>query len=474
MEHNKKQIKSGFLWSALDSFGNQGVGLIISLTLANMLTPSDYGITAMLAIFINISGVFIDSGFCAAITRKFDRNEKDYATTFYFSFLMSIIFYVLMVISGPYIASFYGQPQLVNIIPVISLTLIINVLGIIPNTKITVSLNFKSYAKANLASLIISGIIAIVLALNNFGVWALVYQQVLSCLIRVVILNVIIPWHPVEKFSIKIFKELFSFSSNLLVSNLIEIFYNNIYNIIIGKQYSPKELGLFNQANTLSSLPSTTITWVIQKVTFPLFSGIQNDKEKFNEMFLFGLKSALLFVYPVMFGIAIVSVPLISILLNESWIGSAQYLSILCIAFANYPIHSMNINIIKVKGDSKLILKITILKKILTTIMLFITVPMGIKAICFGLLIISYVELIINAKASSKVTGLSIKEQFQPLSLIVLTTIISSIIGLYVAHNISGDWLILGVTLSVSLIIYISIIFTFDRRFIVKLKQMIK
>ena len=191
-------------------------------------------------------------------------------------------------------------------------------------------------------------------------------------------------------------------------------------------------------------------------------------------MFLFGLKSALLFVYPVMFGIAIVSVPLISILLNESWIGSAQYLSILCIAFANYPIHSMNINIIKVKGDSKLILKITILKKILTTIMLFITVPMGIKAICFGLLIISYVELIINAKASSKVTGLSIKEQFQPLSLIVLTTIISSIIGLYVAHNISGDWLILGVTLSVSLIIYISIIFNFDRRFIVKLKQMIK
>lgn len=466
MSYSKGSIKSGFVWSALDSFGNQIIGLMISLILANMLTPYDYGLLAMLAIFVNISGLFIDSGLAAAVTRKCDRNEKDYATTFYFSLLMSIIFYLILVGCSQYIADFYNHQQLCSIIPILSLSLIINVFGVVPNTKITVSLNFKLYAIANFISLIISGTIGVLLAINDYNVWALVYQQLTAVLVRVVLLNLLVKWYPTEKFDIKSFMELFEFSSKLMLSNLIEVFYNNIYNIVIGKNYNPKELGMYNQANTLSSLPSSTITWVLLKVTYPLFSEAQNDDERFNKMFLFCLKSVLLIVYPLMFGIAIVSAPLINLLLNKSWHGTAEYLSILCIAFSNYPIHTMNINVLKAKGNSGLILKITLIKKVLATIILIITSTISIKAICYGILFLSYMEVFINALASSRITGLSLNRQFKPLLVIFSSTIISSLIALYISRYLVGDWSILAVSLTIALFIYISSIFLFEKNFI--------
>lgn len=472
--HDKKKIKSGFIWSALDSLGTQAVSLVISLTLANILGPSVFGLVAMLTIFMAIANVFVNSGFNSALIRKTDRNEDDFSTTFYFSLAVSIGCYFLLFVGAPYIAQFYQQPELTLLMRVIALTIIINTFAAIPRVKLTVNLDFKTQAKCSLIALAVSGTFSLALAYFDYGVWALVAQQLTLSFVSVLMLNLLTPWWPKHKFSNKSFKELFGFGSKLLLSGLLDTIYNNVYDLIIGKQFSAVQLGLFNQANRLSSLPAITLTGIIQKVTYPMLSAMQHDTKKLDAAYLLTLQFAAFIIFPVMFGLCIIAKPLIDILLGPQWQGSAEFVSIITMALVLYPIHAINLNMLQVKGRSDLFLKLEVFKKAIVTVILIITVPMGIKAMCIGMVISSYLALFINTYYTGKLSSLTAYKQLSALLPIGLITALSAVAGYMVGINVSNSLLQIATMLLVALSSYIGIMLVVQRPLLVTLKNTLK
>lgn len=472
--HDKKKIKSGFIWSALDSLGTQAIALATSLVLANILGPAVFGLIAMLAIFIAVANVFINSGFNAALIRKTDRDESDFATTFYFSLGVSIGCYLLLFFCAPYIAQFYQQPELTTLTRVIALVVVINTFSAIPIVKLSVSLNFKTQAKCNFIALTCSSLLALALAYFDHGVWALVAQQLALAIINVLMLNILVPWRPKRKFSKESFKNLFGFGSKLLLSGLLDTIYNNIYSLIIGKQFTAVQLGLFNQANRLSSLPAVTLTGVIQKVTFPMLSAIQHDTKKLDASYLLTLQFAAVVIFPVMFGLCIIAKPLIEILLGQEWQGTAELVSIITMALVLYPIHAINLNMLQVKGRSDLFLKLEIIKKITITLILVVTVPMGIKAMCIGMVFSSYLALFINTYYTGKLSSLTAYKQLIALLPIALITAFSAFLGYSVGMNFSSNIIQIITMLGVALGSYILILILMQRSLLIALKNTLK
>lgn len=474
MQHSRQQIKSGFIWSALDSFGTQAIGLVISLTLANLLGPFAYGLVAMLTVFIAIAGVFVNSGFSSALIRKLDRNDKDYSTTFYFSLVVSIICYGFLYVSAPLIANFYEQPELVRLTRVIALSIVIQTFSIIPRTILTVSLNFKSLTKANLISLVCGATVGLTMALQGFGVWALVYQQLISAIVSVVMLNILSPWKPVEKFCKHTFKELFGFGSKLLASNLLDTIYQNIYGLIIGKYFSASKLGVFNQAHMLSMVPAVTLTGIIQKVSYPLLSNMQKDKTTLESSYVLMLKIAALVIFPLMLGLCIISEPLIYLVLGHEWQESASLLSILCIGFMLYPIQAINLSLLQVKGRSDLFLKLEIIKKINLTIMLIITVPIDVFAMCIGMVGTSYLALLINTYYTGELTSITPIKQIKAILPIWLIAFISAGVGFISGISIESESIKIMVMLFTSLLSYISLMFFFQKKILLETVKLIQ
>ncbi|MCF7501032.1 MULTISPECIES: lipopolysaccharide biosynthesis protein [unclassified Pseudoalteromonas] len=472
--HDKKKIKSGFIWSALDSLGTQAIALATSLVLANILGPAVFGLIAMLTIFIAVANVFINSGFNAALIRKTDRDESDFATTFYFSLGVSIGCYLLLFFCAPYIAQFYQQPELTTLTRVIALVVVINTFSAIPIVKLSVSLNFKTQAKCNFIALTCSSLLALALAYFDHGVWALVAQQLALAIINVLMLNILVPWRPKRKFSKESFKNLFGFGSKLLLSGLLDTIYNNIYSLIIGKQFTAVQLGLFNQANRLSSLPAVTLTGVIQKVTFPMLSAIQHDTKKLDASYLLTLQFAAVVIFPVMFGLCIIAKPLIEILLGQEWQGTAELVSIITMALVLYPIHAINLNMLQVKGRSDLFLKLEIIKKITITLILVVTVPMGIKAMCIGMVVSSYLALFINTYYTGKLSSLTAYKQLIALLPIALITAFSAFLGYSVGMNFSSNIIQIITMLGVALGSYILILILMQRSLLIALKNTLK
>lgn len=472
--NNKKKIKSGFIWSALDSLGTQAIALVISLTLANILGPNVFGLVAMLTIFMAVANVFVNSGFNAALIRKVDRNEVDFATTFYFSLAVSIVCYVLLFFCAPYIAQFYQQPELTLLTRVISLTIIINTFAAIPRVKLSVNLNFKTQAKCNLVALAVSGTLALMLAYLGYGVWALVTQLLVLALVNVLMLNLLMPWWPKQKFSNESFAELFGFGSKLLLSGLLDTIYNNAYGLIIGKQFNAIQLGLFNQADKLSSMPAITLTGVIQKVTYPMLSAMQDDTKKLDASYLLTLQFAAFIIFPIMFGLCIIAKPLIYTLLGPKWQGSAELISIIAMAYALYPIHAINLNILKVKGRSDLFLKLEVIKKVIITAILIITVPMGIKAMCIGMVISSYLALLINTFYTGKLSSLTAYKQLSALLPIGVITALSAFSGYMIGINVNNSMLQIIAMLVVTLSTYIGIMLLVQRPLLITLKNTLK
>lgn len=472
--NDKKKIKNGFIWSAIDSLGTQAMSLVISLTLANILGPNVFGLVAMLSMFMAIANVFINSGFSSALIRKTDRNEADFATTFYFSLIVSIVCYFLLFICAPYIALFYQQPELTLLTRLIALSLIIYTFSAIPTVKLTVNLNFKTQAKCKLVALVISGTVAIVLAYFDYGVWAIVAQQLTLAVTNVLMLNLLIPWWPKQKFSNESFNELFGFGSKLLLSGLLDTIYSNVYGLIIGKQFSASQLGLFNQADKLSKLPAMTLTGVIQKVTYPMLSAMQYDTKKLDATYLLTLQFAAFIIFPVMFGICIISKPLIAILLGPQWQESAEFISIMTMAMVIYPIHAINLNMLQVKGRSDLFFKLEVIKKVIATVILVITVPVGIKAMCFGMVISSYSALFVNTYYTGKLSTLTAYKQLMVLFPIGLSAALSAFIGYMVGINVNGNLLQIVIMLVIASITYIGITLLVQRTLLIDLKSSLK
>ncbi|EHD0099007.1 lipopolysaccharide biosynthesis protein [Vibrio vulnificus] len=448
------KTKKGLQWSALERFLTQGIQLAITLYLARLLGPTAFGLVGMLAVFIAIANVFVDSGFTSALIRKTDRTESDLVTAFYYNIAMAGLCYFALYISAPFVADFYQQAELQPLLRILGLSVLINAFTLIPRVKLNVAMDFKTQAKISVLSVLISGPTAIILAINGYGVWALVMQTLLNASCATFLFNLFVPWLPRGRITKHAFNYLFGYGSKLLLSGLLDVTYNNLYQIIIGKKFSPAVVGQFTQANQLASVPVSTLTGIIQRVTFPLFSQLQGDPDKMANAYRQTLKLSALVIFPLIVALGVIAKPLLTSLLGEQWQGAAALLSVLCLGYMLYPIHSINLNLLQVTGRSDLFLKLEVMKKVIGVTVLLLSIPYGVLAMCLGFTLTSYLALLLNTYYTAKLTHFSQWQQCKDILPIWLAVIFAAAVGYGAGLYFLQPWLQIAVNLSVALLLY--------------------
>ncbi|MGH2317088.1 lipopolysaccharide biosynthesis protein [Planococcus sp. SE5232] len=413
----KKKTVSGLLWSFGDMIGNQGIQFIIQIILARLLLPEDFGIIGMILVFVALSNSLVDSGFTQALIRDQKANQTDYSTVFYFNLGISILIYGVLFLSAPLISNFFEEQQLTALVRVLGLGVIINAFSIIPRAMFTKEVDFKVQAKVNMAASVSSGIIAVAMALLGFGVWSLVVRMLALNGVQALLLIFYRRWLPSLVFSTASFKRLFGFGWKLLVSGLIDTAYDNIYYLIIGKQYSATSLGYYTNAAKFSDVATQTLTATIQRVTYPVLSGIQDQEERLKQSFKKVIKLSGFLIFPIMIGVAAVAEPLILLIFGEKWATMIPYFQLLCIAGMLYPIHALNLNVLQVKGRSDLFLYLEIIKTIIPTILIVVVIWMdwGITILVVTIVLDSYISLFINIYFSGREISYGAKEQIWDL-----------------------------------------------------------
>ena len=455
MSSLKDKTVKGVIWSAVDRFSAQGIQFVFSILIARLLVPEDYGVIAMLNIFLAVSQTFIDSGFGTALIRKIDRTETDFSTVFYFNIAVAVFFYLGLFFAAPAIANFYNTPLLVPVTRVTAINLVIGSLSGIHNAKLSIAIDFKSRAKVSIVSAVLTGAVGLWMAYSGYGVWALVVQTVFAGIIRTIMLWVIVKWYPKLVFSWQSFKEMFSFGSKLLASGLLDTIYNNIYPLVIGKVFSPTTLGVYSKANSLAQFPSSNITSVLQSVTFPVLSTIQNEEDRLAAAYKHFLRIAAFVVFPLMMGLSAVADPFIRLALTDKWEGAIYLLQIICFWMMWYPIHAINLNILQVKGRSDYFLKLEIIKKVQGVIVLCVTVPMGIVAMCYGSLISSIICLIWNTYYTKKLLGYGFFAQMKDLFPVIMHSLAMWLLVSVIVHFMPNLWLKLIVGVLSGMVYYI-------------------
>lgn len=395
-ESLKKKTVKGVMWSAMERFSTQGVQFVVMIVMARLLTPHDYGIVGLLTIFLAIAQALIDSGFSQALIRKQDRTDVDNNTVFYFNLVVSGGLYVVLFLIAPFVADFYKLPLLCSVMRVVCLGVIFNSLAVVQRALYTARLDFKTQAKASFFSAVVSGVIGISLAYYGSGVWALVIQQLINLALNTILLWIMSSWRPQLCYSWEAFRELFSFGSKMLASGLLDTIYVNIYPIVIGKLFSASSLGHYTRAQQFAQFPSSNLTGILQRVSYPVLCEIQNDDVRLAEAYRRLLKLSAYIIFPLMVGVSSVSQALVNITIGSRWQYCALLLQIICFSYMWYPIHAINLNLLQVKGRSDFFLKLEIAKKIVGVSVLCFTYRFGLEAMCFGNIASSLLCLVIN------------------------------------------------------------------------------
>lgn len=418
----KHKAIHGVGWSFIDNIASSGITFLVGLVLARLLTPKEYGIMAMIAVFIAVSNSIIDSGFSNALIRKTRIERVDYNTVFYFNLTVSILIYTLLYLAAPAISVFFKESVLVEIIRILGLVLIINAFSVIPRTQFVRDVNFKTQTKVSLISSISSGVFGIGMALGGMGVWSLVGQQLSRQFLNTLFLWIYSKWYPVWEFSRKSFKELFEFGSKLLLSGLLDTIYKNIYYIIIGRFYTSAQLGQYTRADQFNMIFSSNLTSVVQRVSYPVLSSIQEEPERLREAYQKVIKITMLITFACMLGLAAVAKPLILILIGEKWLPAVYFLQIICFSGMLYPLHAINLNILQVKGRSDLFLKLEIIKKIIAVGPIVVGVVYGIEYMLWGGVLTSFIAYFLNSYYSANLMNYPTSEQIKDILPTFLTS----------------------------------------------------
>lgn len=409
MDIKKDTIKS-VKWSAVGQYSNVIIGFVLGIILARLLTPADFGTIGMIEIFFALANILTDSGFGAALIQKKEANAIDYSTVFFFNIVLSIFCYILLYLCAPFIALFFNMEQLVGIVRVSALSLIIGAFCNIQINLLTKRINFKTPAIINLSTQIVSGCIAIVLAFMGYGVWTLVYQSLMASLLRTIALWTYSDWRPKWIFSWDSFRELFRFGGKLLVSRLLASAYNNMVPLLIGKFYTPQALGFYTKAKRLVHMPNETFFGIIEKVTFPILSRIQDNDEQLIRVYSKYIRVFSVPIFFIMMLMAALAKPIVLILYTDKWIQSVVYVQILCFVPFGF-ISNINLNALLVKGRSDLNLKIEVYKKIVWIILMLVSLPFGVLYFCIATVIGSQISLFINCYYTGKLFGLTYRKQ---------------------------------------------------------------
>lgn len=413
----KKKTISGLFWTFSDLIMNQGIQFIIQIILARLLLPEDFGLIGMITVVIAVSNSIIDSGFANALIREKYVTQKDYSTVFYFNLISSFVIYIILFFLSPAISSFFAEERLIKILRILALTLIINSFGLVQRTMLTKNINFKTQTKISVIASVSSGIIGITIAFMGFGVWSLVIRTLFMGLIQSILLCMYNKWVPSLEFDVHSFRKFFKFGWKLLVSGLINTLYNNVYYLIIGKGFSALELGYYTNASKLKDTATQSITSAIQKVSYPVLSNMNNNNAKLKYSYKKILKYAAFIIFPIIIGLASVADPLIKTLFGSKWISSIVYFEILCFEGMLYPIHAINLNILQVKGRSDLFLKLEIIKKSISLIIIAIVLifRLGIIYLLWGMVLNSYISYFINTYYTKELINYPIKEQLKDI-----------------------------------------------------------
>lgn len=451
----KNEVISGLFWKFAERIGAQGVNLIVSIILARILAPEDYGLIALITIFITISNVFIESGMGTALIQKKDADYTDFSTVFYFNMTISILLYIILFLGAPLIAKFYNNQQLTSVVRVLGITLIVSGLKGVQNAYVSKKMIFKKFFIATLIGTVVSAIIGIVMAYKGFGVWALVTQQLTNTIIDTIMLWISVKWRPTLQFSFNRLKQLYKFGWKILCSSLIDTVYNELYGLTIGKVFEPTALAYYNKGNQFPKLITINIDGSISSVMLPTLAKEQENKEKMKRMMRKSIQTSSFILFPILIGLAVVAKPLVKILLTDKWLPCVPIMQMLCFSYLLWPIHTVNLQAINALGRSDIFLKLEIIKKIMGVLALCISIPCGIYVMVFSKIIVSLLSTIVNAFPNKKLLDYSIVEQTKD---ILPSFLISCIMGIIV-YGITllkfNVWITLGVQIIIGVILYI-------------------
>lgn len=439
MSDLKQKTKIGIIWNILEKIAVQGIGFVLNIILARLLTPHDYGTVGMLTIFLTFSNVFIDSGFSRALIQKQDRTEKDYSTVLIFNIAISIFIYIILFFASPAIAQFYKTPELLQLQRVLYLVIILNSLTVVQNAQLQINVDFKHIAIINSFSVILSGIIAIVAAYNGLGPFALVIQTLSKALISAIMFWIIGKWMPKTGFSKKSFKNLFGFGSKLLVSGLLSTTITNVYNLVIGKVYNPASLGYYTRAQQFPEITSGTIASVLNTTTFPLMSSLQNNKDELANTLKKLIKMTSMIVFPAMIGLACLSEPIILVLLGEKWLPASNLLFWISLSYIFTPLSILNMNVLNAIGRSDLFLKIDLIKIPFIILTMIITFPISMKAIVIGKAVTTFLWFYINGLLIGRFYNFGPLKQLLCCWKYIVSAITMAIIVIFIDNIIDSD-----------------------------------
>lgn len=418
----KSKALKGVLWSGIDKAGVKAVAFIVSIVIARILSPSDYGVIGMILVFITIANIFIDSGMSQALIQRKNRTASDLATAFYFNVGVSVICYIILFLAAPFIARFYEIALLSPILRILGLNIIISAFATVQRANLLANLDFRTIAFVNLGGVLVSGGVGIWMAYSGYGVWALVGQQMSSTVTSTLIFWLAGKWHPAASFSKESFKTLWKFGSKLLATGIVATVMREIYTVAIGKVYRSAELGYYTRAVQTSDMVAITTNDIINAVTFPILSSLQDNRTKMVDVYSRMLGMTAFFIFPIMTGLAVVASPFISVLLTDKWLPVVPLLQWLCFARMFTPISALNMNILNAVGRSDLFMKLDLSKLPLTILMMVITIPLGVKAIVIGSFINTFICYFINAYLPGKMFGFGVKAQFKIFWRITIAT----------------------------------------------------
>ena len=428
MGKGSKSITKGLFWKLLERFGVQGVQFVLQIILARLLNPDAFGALSIMIIFTTLANVFIQNGFSTALVQNKDVTEEDYSSVFWVTLFISILLYIGLFFAIPLIANYYNMPLTITPFRVLAFMIIPGALNSIQLAKVYREMNFKKVFISNIGAILVAGLISILLALNGFGVWSLVWQNIIKVLMSTIIMLFTIKWIPKFTINFKRVKELFSYGWKLLASGLIDTLYQDMRSLVIGKKYSNDTLGYHDKGKQFPQFLITSINGAVQSVMLPAMSALQTKKEQVKELTRRSIKICSYLIFPMMMGLAVVANPLVRILLTEKWLPCVIYLQIYCFTFAFYPIHTCNLQAINAMGRSDIFLTLEIIKKVLGVATLCIAVfcfnsPIAIAATG---IITAITSSIINAWPNKKLLGYSYFEQLKD---IIPSALLSLIMG---------------------------------------------
>ncbi len=462
----RKQTISGAIWKFCERISGQIISFIVSVILARILLPDDYGLIALVFVFTTLCDKLVVCGFATSLIQKKKADEKDFSSVFYLSLCIAIILYALLFIGAPIIADFYDKfdrAQLISVIRVLGLGLFVMSFNSVQQAYVSKNMLFKRNFYSSLGGIIVSGIVGVIMAYKGYGVWALVAQNLIATLTSTVILLLTVQWCPKLCFSQERLKGLFAYGWKIFLSSIIKMLYNDLRSLVIGKYFTPADLAYYNRGQTLPQLVDTNITGTIDSVLFPAYSKLQDDKSAMIAAMRRAVKTSCYILMPSLALMAAVSTPLVDILLTDKWLPCAPYMQILCFSFMFSPVETENLQSIKAIGRSDIVLKLEIVKRTIGVLLLIISVPFGLLAIASSMLLGNIIAAIINAFPNKKLIGYSLKDQIKDIlpSLLMSALVYLGVITVIAHMSVKESWIQFSVGVCLGLLLYVLVSFIF-------------